>query len=236
MRLSIPHLPSCFRTALFVSLLSFSNGCAPTLASNAADYQEGIHQARGLIRKFGQIRSPVTDDYLSYMKRRLVQSLPANAHLQTDYEIVLIDALEPLALSPGGGFTIISKGLVRTMSSEAEFAFVLAHELAHQVLGHTRLFLVEYGSQDFPERQRDLELAADRYAAGLIALAGYDPRVAPYALVHAYRAAYVPGGSTSYPALDTRIDALNKAVEESGWSGPGTIDRRNFRVFMSALP
>ena len=59
----------------------------------------------------------------------------------------------------------ISGGIVRYTRNDDELAFVIAHELAHIVLGYTQS--ISY---------HNLELAADTLAIALMADAGYNPQ------------------------------------------------------------
>lgn len=116
---------------------------------------------------------------------------------ETTYKIVLINSgYAPLAFTPGGKYIILSRGLVLILKTEAQLAFVISHEIGHEVLGHTGL-----NSSDIAidKNERDtIELAADKYALGLVAQAGYDPYAAIGALENAYTSDPEIAYSTSY--------------------------------------
>jgi predicted Zn-dependent protease len=52
------------------------------------------------------------------------------------YRFLIIDSPEANAFSAPGGFVLITKGLVKMTSNEAELAAVLAHEISHVALDH----------------------------------------------------------------------------------------------------
>jgi predicted Zn-dependent protease len=97
----------------------------------------------------------------------------------------------PLAFTLSGPYVYISRSLIEYCRSDAPVAFALAHEIAHQDLGHTkrigRMFTAE-GLAHAPERvailaleflsrhlySRDREFWADAYAIGLCRRAGFD--------------------------------------------------------------
>lgn len=60
---------------------------------------------------------------------------------------------------------ILTSAIVQAISEDGELAVVMAHELAHILLGHA----------DHGRRSRDMERAADRLAVDLLAEAGFDP-------------------------------------------------------------
>lgn len=85
-----------------------------------------------------------------------------------------------------GRYVQVSGGLVEFVRNDDELALVIAHELAHNILGHrarldaagvSRGLFAGFGKNR--GRIRDTELEADRLALYLMARAGYDPAVAP---------------------------------------------------------
>lgn len=85
-----------------------------------------------------------------------------------------------------GRYVQVSGGLVEFVANEDELALVIAHELAHNILGHrarldaagvSRGLFAGFGKNR--GRIRETELEADRLALYLMTRAGYDPSVAP---------------------------------------------------------
>ncbi|VAX16529.1 hypothetical protein MNBD_NITROSPINAE01-1457 [hydrothermal vent metagenome] len=55
---------------------------------------------------------------------------------EADYKFAVINNREPNAFAAPGGFVFITTGLLKSLSSEAQLAGVLAHEVAHVSKGH----------------------------------------------------------------------------------------------------
>lgn len=207
-------------------------GCAAPVNPSLQDgYREALLATRGLVDRYGERRSPQEQAYFAYLRERLTRSLPASAN-NREYHIILLDTDRVLAFAPGGGRILLSKGLVQSFGSEAELAFAVAHELAHEQLGHVAQSSADGDVQDY---QRELELAADRYAIGLMAAAGYDPRMALYALNGAYSRSRMTTRASDYPELDERMAAVQREIERTRWLPPGTVDRRAFQLIKREL-
>lgn len=87
--------------------------------------------------------------------------------------------------SADGQIVSISSTLAEYFESDDEFAAVVAHELAHNLLGHrdrlnaqkvNRGFFGQFGKS--AKRIKATEIEADRLSVWLMANAGYDPRAA----------------------------------------------------------
>lgn len=221
-----------FRYSVFLLFCFLALGCSTQ--DREYDYGEGLLQSRYIIEKYGQIRGRDQDEYVAYLEGRLTEAIPDRSRAP-HYKFILVNSAEPLAFSPGGGFVLFSRGLVTSLSNEAELAFVLAHELAHEYLGHNRVDLDSYSEHEMPQRQRQMEIEADEFAIGLVALAGYDPRLASFSLLKAYRSLPSNESAPEYPDLNSRLDHVRAKIESSGWMPPGTIDRRDFRAFRQTL-
>lgn len=129
-----------------------------------------------------------------------------------------------------GRTIVIGGGLERLLRDDAELAFVIGHEAAHVVLGHTA-----------PERQaeigvtarrRVLEQEADALALGLMARAGYDPAAASRAWLKIADASRPPLHRLldihgPYPATAVRAAFLaDGAARMTGESGHQLLARR----------
>ena len=71
--------------------------------------------------------------YLDQMVQRIVTNAEPDAFT---YRVRLVEDPGYNAFTPGGGSVYVTTGLLRTLSNEAQVAFVLAHEIAHVKLGH----------------------------------------------------------------------------------------------------
>jgi len=203
------------------------------------DYDTGILRSAPLVERYGRIQGRQLKAYSHYLSTRLIQSIP-DQELPGDtssdqFEITVLNSTTPLAYSPGGGLILVSKGLVWALQSEAELAFVIGHEMAHQYLNHTTFDEHEYEKNVYSQRQQALEYEADEFALGMMALAGYDPRAAVSGLINAYRRAGASKHSSTHPQLEQRIDAISELIKEAKWTPPGTLNRRDFREFRFRL-
>lgn len=171
-----------------------------------------------LIEQYGELTSDFERQYL----RNLVSRLLAEDGNPDKFHLILLNAPTPWANTTGRETIVITRPLVLRLRNEGELAFILGHELSHILLDHAQ------SSDD----RADLELAADAHALGLIARAGYDPRVALGALTSN---AFIDLQTEGYPSGSQRAVALQHKIMESGWEPPGTIDRRDFRKLKDSL-
>jgi hypothetical protein len=74
-----------------------------------------------------------------------------------------------------GTYAEINAGVVRLTADDAELAFFVGHEMAHNVLGHAD-WLDKVGRKT--ARIRETEMEADRFALRLMKGAGFDPMAA----------------------------------------------------------
>lgn len=109
--------------------------------------------------------------------------LPAEAGCKSRFQIVPGSALQAEA---DGTYVQLTGALTEFAANNDELALAIAHELAHNALGHRakldsekvqRGLLAAFGKNR--TRIRATEVEADRYALYLMARAGYDISVAP---------------------------------------------------------
>ncbi len=100
----------------------------------------------------------------------------------------------PNAFSLGAGVIVISTSLLRETTCDAEIAAIIAHEMSHQILGHTRRALARQrgASEGSPGIEFDLqeELDADALSLRLLEVGRYDPRYALSSLLISERMSY----------------------------------------------
>lgn len=157
--------------------------------------------------------------YLQYLLKRLNVS---------SYSVSIIDSPELIALSVSTTDVLISKSLILKLENEAQLAFVLAHEFAHKILDH---------HQQNQDDRALFELQADQIGLKIILQAGYNPWEAirvTQKLAYEFKV-LDKNASTSYPSITQRISELGKTITQSNWTAPGTIDRRDFKIFVSSL-
>ncbi len=96
----------------------------------------------------------------------------------------------------------VTSELVRQLKDDRALALVVAHELAHAVLGHLLM-----------EPAKELELEADRLSLIYLAEAGYDPEEA----VEIWKASpfnHEKNASGFHPSTEERLRVLNAALAE----------------------
>ena len=92
--------------------------------------------------------------------------------------------------------------------------------------------------EDLADRKR-FELEADKKGLTLMTQAGYNPWEAVRTLERL--SSQMPADSNwkaesaGYPSAAQRSNALSRIIEEIKWTPPGTVDRRDFRMFVSSL-
>jgi predicted Zn-dependent protease len=76
---------------------------------------------------------PELQDYASGLTARLASVIPATP---VDWKLIFIRGVLPNAMNAGGGYIFPTQGLLEQFDTESELAFVIAHEMAHQLKGH----------------------------------------------------------------------------------------------------
>ncbi len=131
--------------------------------------------------------------------------------------VTVYESPMPYASTNGYGVRV-STGFVRLAASDDELAFVVAHEMAHEVRGH-RAYM------DLNLRRRQ-ELEADQLGLVLMAHAGYDPRAA-VSLVQRMRAQNpYPSGDPVYLPLEQRAELLRRGMDGLMPASTATEPRR----------
>ncbi|MCB0354350.1 MAG: M48 family metallopeptidase [Bdellovibrionales bacterium] len=173
----------------------------------------------------GYYSSRWLDDYGNYLCERLHAALPEPRTCRISF----VRGSTPFAVSPGAGEILISRSMIAHLANEAELAFVLAHELAHQRLEHF----------DDPSERTEIipehEEEADQLALGIVATAGYDPRAGVALLSRLEWSHNQLNAAASHPTLQQRLQAASQEVRDSGWRPPGTVQRRDFIALKRAL-
>lgn len=129
-----------------------------------------------------------------------------------------------------GAVAQISGGLAVWTRNDDELALVIAHEIAHNILGHqaeikrtgitTGLFA---GLGRSGKRLREMELDADRLGTWLAARAGFDYRIAPTFWERLGKQAGLAAAlATTHPTPATRRQRLEAVVSEIAKEQAGT--------------
>jgi beta-barrel assembly-enhancing protease len=148
------------------------------------------------------------DAQLSAYVRGVGQKLAAVSDRDLPYEFVVLNSSVPNAWALPGGKIAVNRGLLTELSSEAELAAVLGHEIVHAAARHGALAMqrglllqgallaaavatqrdnnsglavgaASIGAQLITQRNsREAELESDQYGMQYMARAGYDPQAA----------------------------------------------------------
>ncbi len=161
------------------------------------------------------------------------------------FSFEVIKGTEPNAFALPGGFIFVTKSLLELCNwNQDEIAFILAHEMAHVIRGHSmdRIITnsaIAVGSRAAPIRgllsswlgrvgikflesaySQDMELEADTLGARLVAVAGYDPH-APMQLLSRLSELNQPAKQSglgnyfsSHPAFDIRIHNVDRLLRQ----------------------
>jgi peptidase M48-like protein len=136
-----------------------------------------------------------------------VRAEPGNKAIapRCQYPIEISD--RPLVYASTNGRKIrITEGMIAFASNDSELAFVLSHELAHDLLGHVGAF---HGGS-----RAKMELEADYVGIYITARAGYDVETASRIMLRLASAFPDMEGDSSYPASGARYAMLERAVQE----------------------
>jgi Zn-dependent protease with chaperone function len=127
-----------------------------------------------------------------------------------------------------GRYAIATTRLLDFVRSDDELAIALAHEMAHNVLGHPAALEAKGASRGGSSSAgaghqaiKDREMEADRLGLKLAWAAGYDIGAAP-AFWARLRQATLAVSSTTHPGLDEREDLLRQVLAELETLKPGT--------------
>lgn len=119
---------------------------------------------------------------------------------------VVLDRSPNVFASTNGHRVRISAGFVRYTAGDAELAFVIAHEAAHNLHAHSPALGSEH-------RYRQ-ELEADRMGIELMAAAGFESRAALELLDRLSRSDVFAASDPAYPTFVTRSELLRQRVVE----------------------
>jgi beta-barrel assembly-enhancing protease len=93
----------------------------------------GKRMAQEVERDAKVVSDPIIAEYVN----RLGQNLARNSDAKVPFTIKILDAREVNAFALPGGFLFVNSGLILIAGNEAEFAGVMAHEIAHVAARHS---------------------------------------------------------------------------------------------------
>jgi predicted Zn-dependent protease len=173
-------------------VVTFSAGCSSTAP---VDFSSTDNTLVFLESTHGKIEEPRITSMVHAVSQRLILSqdgvrhFPAARGLEIQrstslpWQISVLSQAEVNAFSLGNGVVVVTAGILRTLDSEAKFAAVLAHEMSHEILGHTHAAQTEGAeTQILQHYDTEKEIAADKFSVLLLHSAGYDPKASIEAL------------------------------------------------------
>ena len=86
-----------------------------------------------IIQFYGLYEDQAVQDYVQSVGARVAAQTPIASW---NFKFFVLDDDEVNAFTPGGGYVYIHRGLMNYLSSEAELATVLGHEIGHDVARH----------------------------------------------------------------------------------------------------
>lgn len=218
-------------------------GMATVAQNKEKEAALGAHLAEDFRHNNKMLDSAVAREYVERIGRILAQQLPTGGPAYT-FEIFAGSGSpeRELTVLPGG-YIFVSAGLFLAAESEAEFAGMLAHAMAHAAARHgTRMatpggpatvYLPVHGIATtvplgYLSIVRGFEREADHLAVQSMAPAGYDPA----ALLRYFDRTLLAGSPklpSPFPSRETRIADLQQAIAElpprEYSSGTGEFER-----------
>lgn len=220
-----------------VRLISFGSAllCTAAIALGQTDEEKVGRAAAAQILGAAQlVRADAAQQYVTTLGTAIAAHSPANYKWR--FGVFRSDAINAFAMP--GGYVLLSAGLLKTLESEDELAFVLAHEIAHVARRHhyqvvLRQRLAEQAAGNLKAATQDSDTArlaqasgqiyargldksaefeADRLGVEMMARSGYDPAASLSVLERIQR---LKGDDpraellfSTHPSAAERIDAL----------------------------
>jgi len=236
-----PHAPvhySKFFCLLLSLVLIGGVGCSRTTLSpeelEAASQETvvwlqqkyGFIQLKGAAKMFRRISTRLSDSLKSL-------EMADELQIADRYTILVLNHNEPNAFSLGAGKIVVTRGLFAALTTEAEFAAVVAHEMAHDALTHHQRALTDLVER--PENQTpqfsfflEEEKQADLLGLGIMRQAHYDLRYALSAFTLVYRPENQTVALTEESWWEKRAATLKRLIQDGEHFLPATENTREF--------
>ncbi len=215
------HLSKTARICCLLFIALIWPSCSSHNTRSTEQQRLGLLAVSAARQELGLVETAQSLSYQRYLIDRLREAMQT----ERSFRVHVVKSSEAFAYHGGAGEILISLSLILRLRNEAELAFILAHEMGHDIRGH---------SPEAHDLQRmELEREADAFAMGAIALAGYDPRVALTGILAAYRGRALQ--ADSHPDINLRLQYLQEYFLKSGWLPPGSLNVRNFRKYQELL-
>jgi predicted Zn-dependent protease len=166
--------------------------------ADKSEVEQGQKMHAEIVQSMGVYNNPELQEYVNSVGKKLAEH---SSRPTLPFTFTVLDMEEVNAFATQGGFVYISRGILPYLSSEAELAAVLGHEIGHIAAKHMarqqtqntmanlgglatmiltgqpalgQLAMVA-GDVAIKGYGRDMELEADRLGAEFLARTGYDP-------------------------------------------------------------
>ena len=182
---------------LVTALLAFAAVPAHAM-SEEAEIKQGQKMHAEIVQSMGIYNNPELQEYVNAVGKKLAEH---SDRPKLAFTFTVLDLQEVNAFATMGGFVYISRGILPYLSSEAELAAVLGHEIGHITAKHmarqqtqgTMAGIASIATAILTGQPalaqltnvageavvrgygRDMELEADRLGAEYLARSGYDP-------------------------------------------------------------
>lgn len=233
-------------SSLFLSTPFFA-GCSSRLPSSL-ETEASLATTEWLDQQYGLNASPDLDRLLKRISGRLASAVNGAALeresnealegelLEYPWQVYVLRDNEINAFSVGSGIIFLTEGLLKRLRTEAELAAVLAHEMSHQLLGHTREAIAEQRGA-VPDQSAgtptiayslDREIEADALSLKLLKVARYDIRHATGPLALGYRESKEGVSGIPPEWISVRMAHMEEKINRIGEYLPATGSSREF--------
>jgi hypothetical protein len=257
------QLPKLPKPPKFDEVVKRANQLQDLYVSEEEEIKLGAGVSERVRQRYGVVQDEAVHRYVTLVGTLLVKKSTRPA---LPFKFIVLDTDGVNAFAAPGGFIHITRGALGLISSEAELAGVLAHEIAHVTEKHTIKSiqtgkLIQIGADESITRNPALwgkfvDVASDMVLAGF----GRSEEMASDRLgpAMANAAGYAPGGLTdflkrlldrnksatgkqglfaSHPEMKERIETLEGEIKARQYASTATLaDRYKARISYTALP
>ena len=228
--------------------------------TDAEEQKLGEAVSERIRTRYGVVQDPAVHKYVGLVGAVLAQ---ASTRPTLNWRFIVLDTDGVNALAAPGGLVHITRGALALMTSEAELAGVLGHEIVHITERHTikaiqKGKMVEIGAGETVGSSavfnklvdkayqivdagfgREEELESDRKGIVLANTVGYDPSklgVFLATLTERNKASTDKQGLfASHPQMKERLEKLDKTIKDGKLAATATVDAR-FAKFVAYKP
>ncbi len=127
--LSVIMLASCGTT----SVNPVTGQKERTVMDERAEIAEGAKGHQEVLKEYGELKDPKLQAYVNNVGQRLAK---LSERSQLKWTFTVLDSPEVNAFALPGGYVYVTRGIMAYMSSEADLAGVLGHEIGHVTARH----------------------------------------------------------------------------------------------------